>query len=221
MEEGMMTGSRLRMGAVAVAALVAAGCAVTRENQSACKAGATVLGALVGGAGAGVAVGETTDDEGKGAGAGAGGAVLGGLVGYLLGNHFCEVPEVAAAPPPPAPAPVAKGRVIETLAGPNFAFNKATLTASGREHADHAAQVMRAEPTLRASLEGHTDSVGSDAYNLKLSKRRAEAVRDYLVSKGIAASRLTTEGYGESKPVASNDTAEGRAQNRRVEIIAR
>ena len=68
------------------------------------------------------------------------------------------------------------------------------------------------------SVDGHTDSIGSDAYNQKLSVRRAQAVADYLEKGGIAASRMTVKGFGESQPVASNDTAEGRAENRRVEL---
>jgi OOP family OmpA-OmpF porin len=66
--------------------------------------------------------------------------------------------------------------------------------------------------------EGHTDSIGSDAYNQKLSEQRAESVRRYLVNGGIEAGRISTEGFGESRPVASNQTADGRAQNRRVEL---
>jgi OOP family OmpA-OmpF porin len=206
----------------ALAPMVVAGCAVTRENQASCKATATVVGALVGGGAVGAGVGEGTSDEAAGAGAGVGGAVVGGLVGYALGNHFCQVPEVPppppAAPPPPPPPAIRK---IETLTGPSFAFGKATLTAEGRQHVDHAVQVMRDDPALRVSVEGHTDSVGSDAYNMKLSRRRAIAVRDYMVSRGIDAGRISTEGYGETRPVATNHTAEGRAQNRRVEIVAR
>ena len=79
---------------------------------------------------------------------------------------------------------------------------------------------MRAEPTLVVVVEGHTDSIGSDAYNMKLSQRRANTVRDYMVKKGISPSRIKTEAFGETKPIASNKTAEGRAQNRRVEIVA-
>jgi OOP family OmpA-OmpF porin len=73
---------------------------------------------------------------------------------------------------------------------------------------------------MRVSIEGHTDSIGTDAYNQKLSERRARTVRDHMVGQGIAADRITTRGFGESKPIASNETAEGRAQNRRVEIFA-
>jgi len=203
----------------ALTSIVVAGCAVTRENQSSCKASATVLGALVGGGAVGAGVGVGTSDEAARACVGVGGAIVGGLVGYALGNHFCQLPE--APPPPPAspPAPPMP-RKIETLTGPSFAFNKATLTAEGRQHVEHAAQVMRDNPMLRVTVEGHTDSVGTHAYNMKLSQRRAAAVRDYMVARGIDAARISTEAYGETRPVATNDTAEGRAQNRRVEIIA-
>jgi len=78
---------------------------------------------------------------------------------------------------------------------------------------------MAEHATITVAVEGHTDSVGSDAYNQKLSERRAQAAVDYLVSQGVDASRLQPTGYGESKPMASNDTADGRAQNRRVDLV--
>ena len=79
------------------------------------------------------------------------------------------------------------------------------------------------EPHRRALVvvvEGHTDSIGSDAYNMKLSQRRAATVRDYMVENGISPSRIKTEAFGKTKPIASNKTAAGRAQNRRVDIVA-
>lgn len=208
--------------AVGLALLANAGCAPNRENIKTCIPMATIAGALVGGAAAGVSTGVLTDDNAAGAGAAAGGAVIGGIVGYALASHFCQLPEQAptAYVPPPPPPPAPSGR-IETLTGPSFEFNKATLTAEGRNHIDHAIQVMRENPTLRVSVEGHTDSVGTHAYNMKLSQRRATTVRGYMVSRGIDAARITTEAYGETHPIATNSTAEGRAQNRRVEIIAR
>src|SRR6266436_958392 len=81
-------------------------------------------------------------------------------------------------------------------------------------------QIMLASPTMRVVVEGHTDSVGSHDYNMKLSERRANAARDYMVAKGISASRIKTAWYGETRPVASNKTAAGRAKNRRVDIVA-
>jgi OOP family OmpA-OmpF porin len=106
-----------------------------------------------------------------------------------------------------------------SLEGAHFDFNKATLKPEGMAKLDEAATVMTENADLTVSVEGHTDSVGSDAYNQKLSERRAQAAVDYLVSKGVDASRLQAVGYGESKPATSNDTAEGRAQNRRVDLV--
>jgi len=77
---------------------------------------------------------------------------------------------------------------------------------------------MKEHRELRALIEGHTDSIGPEAYNQRLSERRANAVRDYMVSRGIEGSRITTKGWGESKPIASNETKGGQAKNRRVEI---
>lgn len=100
----------------------------------------------------------------------------------------------------------------------NFEFNKSVLTTDARLALDKIAAGLRGQPTMEVRIEGHTDSVGSDAYNLRLSKARAEAVRTYLMQRGIATNRMTSEGYGESKPVADNNTEEGRAMNRRVEF---
>jgi outer membrane protein OmpA-like peptidoglycan-associated protein len=77
---------------------------------------------------------------------------------------------------------------------------------------------MRAWSEIKVEIEGHTDASGSEAHNLKLSQQRAESVRDYLVSKGVEASRLVAKGYGESQPIADNDSPEGMAKNRRVEL---
>jgi len=202
---------------VTLGVFVVGGCAVTRENQTACKVGATVLGAAIVGAGAGAGVGYGTKNDGAGAGAAVGGLAVGGGLGYLIGDHLCQVPPEPPPPPPPPPAP----KRIATLTGPSFDFNKATLTSEGKAKVDHAVQVMKDDAALKVSVEGHTDAIGSEAYNMKLSERRAESVRDYLTSHGVAAGRITTAAFGESRPVASNDTAEGRAENRRVEIIAR
>jgi OOP family OmpA-OmpF porin len=105
-----------------------------------------------------------------------------------------------------------------TLSGVNFEFNSATLTRDSYAPLDAVAEDLKKYPRLKVELQGHTDSVGSDAYNLKLSQRRADAVRDYLVSRGVSPSQLVARGYGETRPKASNDTAEGRAKNRRVDM---
>jgi outer membrane protein OmpA-like peptidoglycan-associated protein len=123
-------------------------------------------------------------------------------------------PAVAEAPPPPAPPQ--KKKIV--LRGVNFDFDKANIRADAEPILDAAVSTLQSEQPITIVVEGHTDSVGADQYNQGLSVRRATAVRDYLVKSGIDAGRLTIEGYGEKNPVASNDTAEGRAQNRRVEL---
>jgi OOP family OmpA-OmpF porin len=100
----------------------------------------------------------------------------------------------------------------------HFDFNKSNIRSDARPILDEAARMLKERGEVKIVVEGHTDSIGGDAYNMKLSKRRAEAVKRYLVEHRIAASRITSEGFGKRQPVASNATAEGRAQNRRVEL---
>jgi len=115
-------------------------------------------------------------------------------------------------------APPAKPKRKIVLRGVNFDFDKATLRADGKPVLDEAVRTLKDERDIKVSVEGHTDAVGSDAYNQRLSERRAGAVADYLAGGGIARARMATVGFGESKPVASNETEDGRAQNRRVEF---
>ncbi|AKF09534.1 OmpA family protein [Sandaracinus amylolyticus] len=108
---------------------------------------------------------------------------------------------------------------IITLSGEViFETDSANLRGTARERLLAVADALRAAPDRLAVVEGHTDSRGSDSYNQQLSQRRAEAVRDYLIAEGVPAARLQAVGRGEAEPVDSNDSAEGRANNRRVEI---
>lgn len=100
----------------------------------------------------------------------------------------------------------------------SFQFNSYKIDSDSFPFLDELASVLLAEPTWRLELSGHTDNVGSDATNLTMSKGRVEEVKKYLVSKGVPIDRITTFAYGESKPIESNDTQEGRAKNRRVEM---
>ncbi len=111
-----------------------------------------------------------------------------------------------------------KSEKVSFAADALFDFNKSVLKPEGKAKLDDLASKMSTINLEVIIAVGHTDSVGSDAYNQKLSIRRAEAVKAYLVSKGIEANRIYTEGKGEKVPVADNKTAEGRAKNRRVEI---
>ncbi len=97
-----------------------------------------------------------------------------------------------------------------------FDFNKATIKAAYTNTFDNAIKILQLNPSLTVEIQGHTDSIGSEDYNLDLSEKRAESVKQLLVDSGISSSRITTKGFGESKPVASNQTDEGRAHNRRV-----
>jgi outer membrane protein OmpA-like peptidoglycan-associated protein len=114
----------------------------------------------------------------------------------------------------------AQGRV--SLYGIRFATGKADLDATATATLTEVGKLLKSDPSLSLRIEGHTDDVGDEASNQDLSRRRAEAVRSYLVQReGIAAARLTAEGFGESRPVAKNDTPAGKAQNRRVELVRR
>ena len=128
---------------------------------------------------------------------------------------------VAAPAPAPEPAPAAPTPVITKVsleADAYFDFDKATLKQGGKDRIDAEITKLGQVDLNSVIAIGHTDSIGSDAYNQKLSERRAQAVKDYMVSKGVAADRIQIKGMGESQPVADNKSKEGRAKNRRVEI---
>ncbi|MFZ4760885.1 MAG: outer membrane protein OmpA, partial [Burkholderiaceae bacterium] len=126
------------------------------------------------------------------------------------------VPPKPPAPPPPPPKPTSEK--VTFAADTFFDFDKAVLKPEGKAKLDDLTSKIK-NITLEVIIAvGHTDGVGSDAYNQKLSLRRAEAVKAYMVSKGIEANRVYTEGKGEKQPVADNKSTEGRAKNRRVEI---
>lgn len=108
---------------------------------------------------------------------------------------------------------------LDALSGPHFTFGKSTLSPEGEAKVQGVAATLNRYPSRAVEVNGYTDAIGTDARNERLSERRAEAVKDALVRNGVSASRITTRGYGDANPVASNATAEGRAQNRRVEII--
>ena len=127
----------------------------------------------------------------------------------------------AAAPKAAAPAAAAQppaATKVTYAADAFFDFDKAVLKPEGKAKLDDLAQKVKGINLEVIIAVGHTDSVGADAYNQKLSVRRSEAVKAYLVSKGIEKNRVYTEGKGEKQPVADNKTKEGRAKNRRVEI---
>jgi outer membrane protein OmpA-like peptidoglycan-associated protein len=128
-------------------------------------------------------------------------------------------PVVAAAEPAPAPVAAVAPAPKLVLEGVNFDFDKATLRQDDIGTLDDDVATLKSWGDVDIEVAGHTDSMGSDAYNMNLSQQRAEAVRNFLIGKGVAENRLTAKGYGESQPVADNATDEGRFKNRRVELV--
>ncbi|HTY19940.1 MAG TPA: OmpA family protein [Myxococcota bacterium] len=214
------------MRATRVLALALIGCLLSScaTLQSIGPATCGVIGSAIGGAGgalAGVELGQNGS-----AGPGILGGVLGFAGGAVAGYFLCRKPkappkQVAQAAPakPPEPAKPDPCKEKVSLPGVNFDFAKATIRPDGEKVLGEWEARLEQCTDVHVAVHGFTDSIGSEAYNLKLSQRRADSVRDFLVKRGIAASRLETKGFGKADPVASNDTAEGRAQNRRVELI--
>ncbi len=146
-----------------------------------------------------------------------------GCDGAIVAPVAAPAPAPAAAPAPeaapvPAPAPVIAAAKVTYAADAFFDFDKAVIKPEGKAKLDDLVAKVKDINLEVIIAVGHTDSIGTDAYNQKLSVRRAEAVKAYLVSKGIEKNRVYTEGKGEKQPVADNKTAAGRAKNRRVEV---
>ena len=130
-----------------------------------------------------------------------------------------DPPKVAADPPPEPPKVELKKDKIEIHEKVQFALDKSEILSVSFGLLDEVAKVIQENPHVqKVSIEGHASDEGDDKYNLTLSKARAEAVRAYLVSKGVAADRLSSTGFGETKPLVANDTPENREKNRRVEF---
>jgi outer membrane protein OmpA-like peptidoglycan-associated protein len=150
-----------------------------------------------------------------------GGAVVGGAIGNAMDKKEDKIRQISAESD-------AKGMEVERLredllrvsvsSEASFGFDRADLKPEFKPTLNKVAGVLRDDPNVRISIIGFTDSIGSEEYNQRLSMRRAQATADYLISQGVSQSQILVRGLGEAEPRASNDTAEGRAQNRRVEI---
>jgi outer membrane protein OmpA-like peptidoglycan-associated protein len=206
-----------------VAALGLAGCA-SDGTQSGAEGehDRAVAGALLGGIVGGVLANNTgKQSAGKTAVGVVAGAAVGGAIGHSMDKKEKELRQIAAERD-------AKAMQVERLnddllrvsvsSEASFDFDKAAIKPEFKPTLDQVAGVLRDDPNLRIRVIGHTDSVGSETYNQQLSERRARATADYLIAQGVASSQVTIEGRGESDPRTSNSTADGRAQNRRVEI---
>ena len=172
------------------------------------------------GAGSGAVVGGIIGDRAGNTAVGAAlGAVIGGAAGAYIGNYMDQQAEEIRQDLEGATVErVGEGIKITFDSGILFASNESSLEPPARANLEQLAQTLVKYDDTNIIIEGHTDSQGSEAYNLELSKRRAQSVANYLAQQNVNPTRFTEMGYGEAYPVASNDTVEGRRQNRRVEI---
>lgn len=218
--------------------LLAVVCTIGCEGQ---RVGARETGALTGGAlgaGLGAIVGNQFGSPGAGVAIGAGfGALTGGLIGNEIDNQDAALAERDERLRSQEAQLEENRRLISALRGRGvdvrstdrgvvinlpdvlFEFNQSRLTSAARRTVREIGEIARTSGDRRIAVEGHTDSIGSIAYNKRLSVDRARAVADELVAEGVSGRRILIRGLGESEPVASNATDAGRARNRRVEVI--
>ena len=190
---------------------------VTDPNTGERYVSRTAIGGL-GGAGLGYLLGGLIGGKtARIVGAGIG-AAAGGYVGYRMDEQIRELEEVTAGTGVDVTETPNGDGILVNFPDVTFAVNSDTISPQMRSTLDGVAQSMIDYPNSLIDVMGHTDSTGSDQYNLDLSRRRAEAVANYLVSRGVARARIETIGYGEQYPIADNTTESGRSANRRVEI---
>lgn len=148
------------------------------------------------------------------------GGVIGGTAGAIIGKNMDkQAQQIETAIPGAQVERVGEGiKVILNESTVNFNFDSAELTSTAKGNLDKIAKIFIDNPKTLITLYGYTDSVGKDEYNMKLSRSRANAVKSYLGTKGIGVKRITAQGMGEADPIASNDTKDGQAKNRRVEF---
>ena len=206
----------------ASAAALLAGCAADGTMTNTGKNSA--IGAVIG-AGLGTVVGNQVgdrDNRTRATGA-AVGAALGAAGGYLWSQRLEQqkpaMQQVTAGTPVQVSQTADNRLKINIPSDAGFATNSAVLNANMYPILQRLAQTLNQNPAATVSIVGHTDSTGTDAINNPLSQRRADAAKAYLVSQGVAGSRIATSGAGSTQPIASNATVDGRAQNRRVEIF--
>lgn len=186
------------------------GCASMNNTERGAAAGAGAGGAI------GAIIGRQTGNTARGAIIG---AVVGGAAGAVIGRRMDrQAQELEQNLPAAEVERVGEGIAVTFESGVLFPFNSSDILPAGRENLRQLANSLRNYPETEVLIVGHTDSVGSDEYNMGLSYRRAEAARNFLAQQGIASGRVRVEGRGESEPVADNSTEAGRQQNRRVEV---
>ena len=196
---------------ITATAILLSGCARMTKTQKGAAIG------TAGGAATGAVIGRASGNTALGAIIG---ATVGGVAGAVIGRQMDKQAEELQKQLPDANVErVEEGIILELSDKVLFEFGKSDLTAASKKSLDKVAKVFGKYPDTNVEIQGHTDDVGTSEYNQGLSERRASAVYNYLVNKDISTSRLVTKGYGEDAPKVTNDTDEGRAQNRRVDFL--
>ena len=196
---------------IVLVAMIIAGCKSMNKTQKGAAIG------TAGGAAAGAVIGRAAGNTALGAIIG---AAVGGVTGAVIGRKMDKQAEEIEKKVPGAKVErVGEGIVVDFTEKILFAYDKSDLTTTAMDNLGKLVQILKDYPDTNIEIQGHTDSNGSDDYNMKLSQRRANEVSSYLRSRGVTQTRVTTKGYGETAPVADNGTDEGRAQNRRVTFL--
>lgn len=204
----------LTLATIALAAALAGGCATQRQNETAVGTGAgaaagAVLGTMIGGSGKGTAVGAAVG-AGAGAAAGYNWQLIKEKLGMATKGSGVQVTEQQDG-----------SLKVNMPASVTFSSDSAFIDTRLHPTLDRLANTLNEYPASTISVIGHTDSVGTAQYNLDLSHRRADAVGNYLIQRGVQRNRMMTNGQGEAAPIADNASETGRAQNRRVEMVIR
>ncbi len=193
------------------AAFLFTGCSTWNKTQK-----GAVVGTAAGGA-TGAVIGRASGNTALGAIIG---AAVGGAGGAIIGRQMDkQAEEIQKTVPDAKVERVGEGIVVEFSSNVLFGFDKSNLSDDARTNLDKLVTVLETYPDTDIEIQGHTDSKGTDSYNLNLSKQRANTVANYLSGRGIAYKRLTIKGLGETAPKYSNDSKSGQAQNRRVEFL--
>ena len=182
-----------------------------------CGTSNAVKGGAIGGAAGGALGGVMAGGENTALGVILGSAI-GGSAGAIIGKQMDRQAEELKKLENAEVERVGEGIKITFDSGLMFPFDQYALIEQSRTNLRELAESLKEHPDTNILIEGHTDNTGKEAYNMKLSKRRAESVKDYLTSLGVDSNRLEVTAFGEEMPIASNDTEEGRQKNRRVEV---
>ena len=211
-----MKTSKLKISALGLAFAVGAVAVLPSCNSLTKTQKGAGIGAVAG-AGLGALIGKKAGNTAVGAIIG---GAIGGTAGALIGKKMDkQAKEIETTIPGAEVIPAGEGIIVKFDSGLLFDFGKASLSTAAKQNIDNLAASLNKYPNTDILVVGHTDDVGSDSFNDNLSVQRANSVVAYAQSKGVNMGRLQASGKGESGPIASNDTDDGRAQNRRVEIV--